>query len=434
MDMEIYMKGFVKKLLYGGLGTTVLIASQAYASGFKLEFQSPSVLADAGEAAVVEDAGTNWYNSAGLVYLPQQFVGSAIDVYQSTTFAGQMNAPTAPGIPLPPSNFSQSGSVSSHPNSFLPAFHYSQPFRDRFAFGVTVAPAWGLQEDYGQSSALRYDLIRVTTRTLDIAPSFAMKIDDHWSFGLGPDFHYMSIDSKSNVRTQPLTPDDSRSRFTGNDWGYGAHFGVLYRFNDATRLGLNYRTKIMMNLGGDSEFTGTGIGSFETNNFNLKLPLPPVTTLSLYHDVTTCWALMGTIAYDQWSVLKRFHAENYQLAGGVVLPDVYLQQSMSNTFDISVGTHYKIDPQWMLRGSVKYEGTPTNSHYRDVNFPDGQKLGLNFGTRYQMNNKLGFDFIYAHVFTRMAHINGVNPITGATAIGHVSTAIDLIGAQVVWNI
>src|SRR5579871_5584338 len=71
---------------------------QAGAAGYKMEFQSASTLADSGDAAVVEDAGTNWYNSAGLVLLPQQLAMSGIEIYQHTKYSGTV---TAPGIPLP---------------------------------------------------------------------------------------------------------------------------------------------------------------------------------------------------------------------------------------------------------------------------------------------------------------------------------------------
>ena len=79
-------RNFRKWLRFSSLGIIATLSTSVFASGYKLEFQSVSVLADAGDAAVVEDAGTNWYNSAGLVYLPQQLVGSAIDVYQHVTF------------------------------------------------------------------------------------------------------------------------------------------------------------------------------------------------------------------------------------------------------------------------------------------------------------------------------------------------------------
>jgi long-chain fatty acid transport protein len=412
---------------FSSLCLAAILCSQVQAAGYKLEFQSASVLADAGEAAVVEDAGTNWYNSAGLIKLPQQLVASAFDVYAPNTFGGTMSAPSAG------SSFFAGGSASSHPNSFLPAFHYSFPFKEKFALGLSVVPAWGFMENYGENSMVRYDLTKIYTRTINIAPSFAMKINDQWSFGIGPDFHYFAVQSRNHVRTQPTTANDSISRFSADSWGYGGHAGILFQINEATRIGLNYRSKIMMNLDGYSDFGLDGIGSFESNSFKLPIPLPPTTTLSAYHDVNARWALMGTIAYDQWSVLDNYHGRNYIQPTGII-PSVVVQQNLSNTFDFSVGTHYKLNDQWMLRGSVKYVATPTNSSFRDINFPDGQKLGLNIGTRYQYNKKLAFDVMYGHVFVRTVHINGLNPVTGSLASGHSRTSIDLVGAQVVWNI
>lgn len=432
------------------MGLLAILVSQAYASGYKVEFQSASVLADAGEAAVVEDAGTNWYNSAGLVYLPLQVVMSGIDVYAPTTFHGTVNAPSTLnqfGFPASmfASNYTASGTASSHPNSVLPAFHLSAPMSDSIALGLSVVPAWGFTEDYGESSIVRYNLTRVYTKTLDIAPSIAWKLNSQWSLGIGPDIHYFSAQSKTRVRTESTMPallgtvGDSTSRFTANDWNYGGHIGLLYKYSDATRVGLNYRSKLMMHLNGDSGFGLDGGGFYETNLFQLPLPLPATTTLSVYHDMTPCWALMGTVAYDQWSSIQNYHARNYiqpPTPGNPsgILPDVVQPQKMHNTFDLSIGTHYKLTENFMLRGSFKYEPSPANDAYRYVNFPDGIKYGVQIGSRYQATKQVALDLIYGHVFVKSAHINDVNPVTGAVASGHSTTSINLVGGQLVWNL
>src|SRR6185312_58937 len=224
-----------------------------------------------GEAAVVEDAGTNWYNSAGLVYLPQQVVGAVTDVYQQTRFSGTSTAPSP--VPGFPGYTNTNSSASSYPNAILPALHYNYPFRDRYAVGISIVPAWGLLEDYGEGSDARYSLNKVSTKTIDIAPSFAMKVTDHWSFGIGPDFHYFSLQSLSRAHTQPITPYDSMSRYNANNWGRGWHAGILFRVNDATRIGFNYRSKIVMNMTGGSNFTLNDIADYQTNQFKVSIPL-----------------------------------------------------------------------------------------------------------------------------------------------------------------
>jgi long-chain fatty acid transport protein len=430
------------------LGLLSLLASQVYAAGYKLEFQSASVLADAGEAAVVEDAGTNWYNSAGLVYLPLQVVMSGIDVYAPTTFSGTVTAPST--LNLTPfaataNNFTASGSASSHPNSILPAFHLSAPLSQRLAVGFSMVPSWGFTEDYGEGSILRYNLTRVYTKTIELTPSLAFKVNPQWSIGLGPDFNYFSAESKTHVRTEgtlaPLigTSGDSISRFSGDNWSAGGHIGVLYRYSDATRIGINYRSKLSMHLSGYSQFRFGGNPVMQTDGFRLAIPLPPVTTLSIYHDVNPCWALMGTVAYDQWSSIQNYTAINYiqpSLANPAVstLTNVTAPQDMHNTLDFGVGTHYKLNEKLMLRANVKYEPTPTKSAYRYVNFPDGVKLGVQIGARYQATKKVALDVIYGHVFVRTMHINDFNPASFALASGHSRTSVDLLGGQLVWDL
>lgn len=417
--------------------TLLLSVPKSYASGYKLEFQSTSTLADAGDAAVVEDVGTNWYNSAGLVYLPQQLVYSAIAMHKPTNFGGTVFAPS---LTVPGEFFFGNGGSSSYLNTILPAIHYGVPFsvcHECFAFGLSIVPAWGLLQDYANRSVSRYDLTRVYTRTLDIAPSIAWKINCQWSIGLGPDFHYWSLQLKNHVRTQPLTPTDSVSRVSSDAWGYGGHIGILYRPTETTRIGLNYRSQIFNNTKGFSHFTLTGITNFETNQFKLGLMMPPTTELSVYQDITPCWAVMGTIAYDQWSVIRDLHGRNFVVpptaANPTGLTSVVIGTGYKNVFDFGLGTKYRLNEKLLARFSVKYESTPTSNQFRDITFPDGEKLGLNFGARYQIQKCLAVDLLYAHVFVRKVSINTVS-FTGVRVDGHSRDTIDLFGAQLVWDI
>jgi len=423
------MNHFIKKIIgVSGMGFCLTLPLYAHAAGYKLEFQSPSVLADGGGAAVVEDASTNWYNSAGLVDLPQQLSLSAIDVYSRTQFRGSATAPE-----LGTTSYTASGTAHSRPNSILPAIHYSLPIQDRWALGLSIVPAWGLKENYGSNSMVRYSLTNISTKTIDIAPSAAMKLNNHWSIGLGPDFNYFYVQSQSHAYTPLVTStNDSIARYSADSWNTGWHAGVLYHLDDATRVGLNYRSKIVMHLHGESDFVLSGIAHYSANNFRVNIPLPPTASLSVYHDLSPKWALMGTVNYDQWSVIKDYYGYNYSTPLGNV--NVAVPQRFHNTFDWSIGTHYTLNEQWLLRGSFKFEPTPTVDNYRALSFPDTDKFGINVGARYQINKRMALDLIYAHVFTKTMAINDTNPSSGANSSGHASTSIDLAGAQLVWDI
>ncbi len=448
------MKGIFTRLCH--LSLLLAASSQVFAAGYKMEFQSASVLADSGEAAVVEDAGTNWYNAAGLVYIPHQLVGSAIDLMTRTTYTGTICAPNNVGganfpasCTTSPLSSSLQGSANSFHGHLLPAIHYAFPFKNRFAVGLSVVPAWGLAEDYGRSSFVRYELTRIYTKTIDIAPSIAYKINDKWSLGAGPDFNYLALQERFNANTQSTlfgTTADSVSSVSASDWEAGWHAGALFRPNDCTRFGLNYRSKIVMHLSGYSSIAGfPATGLPETNNFTFHWVLPPITTLSAYRDLNARWAIMGTLSYDQWATLRNYNIQNYRTVNSsdvyVSIP-VSLYQGFRNTVDVGVGAHYKVNEKLMLRGNLKYEPTPTGEQYRDINFPDADKLGVQIGGRYHFNKKLALDLIYGHVFTKNVPIRptpAVNaltqaPITGVVLNGHSSTSIDLLGVQLIWNI
>lgn len=424
----------------------------ALAAGYKMEFQSVSVMGGGGDAAVLEDAGTNWYNSAGDVYMPKQLVLSSFDVYVPTTFTGVARAPSP--FTVPPFNFDYNsglGSASAHTNTIIPSMHGTYPLSERFALGLSVVPAWGFREDYGSHSILRYTLQSIYTRTFDIAPSLAIKLNKEWSIGFGPDFNYFTVQSESSVRTEgppavflppgitPGTAGDSIQRFTGERWSTGWHAGVLLRSSETTRIGLNYRSRIIMNLQGDSSFAVFNGPTYTAGNFSIRVPMPATTTLSIYHDMNPKLALTGTIAYDQWSLNNAYHAKNLISPAALIgepptLSDATINQDFRDTVDFSVGTHYKLTEKMMLRGLVRYMQTPTVNSGRDVNFPDSPKLGVHIGSRYQMTKNVALDLVYGHAFGWQEPVNSTNVLTGANANGHVRSHVDFVGGQFVINI
>jgi long-chain fatty acid transport protein len=423
------MKGKVAALIkVVSFSSIAIMATQAYAAGYRSESQSVSTLASSGDAAVIEDASTNWYNSAGLNYLPQQLVLSSIVIYAPTKFSGTVVAPQLDG-----GAYMATGKASSHPSHFIPAMHYARPINERLAFGISVVPAWGLSNDYGEQSIARYSLVNVKSRSIDIAPSLAYKLNDHFSIGAGPDVNYFSVNSKAHVRTQGAsgTANDSYINYEAHDWAYGGHIGLLYRVDDDTRFGINYRSKLVMHLRGDSEFQLDNLQNFANNDLKLLLPLPPVTTLSAFHRLNSQWAMLATIAYDQWNVIKTYRVENLQQPSGTA--NVILPQYMRNTFDVGMGAHYQYSENVLLRGSFKYQMTPVVNQNRGLQFPDGNKLGINVGSRMQLNKKLALDLLYSHVFVNETTVNDQNPLSHAQAIGKARSSIDLVGAQLVWN-
>lgn len=449
-------------------GLLVTVPFCAHATGYRMEFQSVSIMGGGGDAAALEDAGTNWYNSAGNVYMPKQLALSSFDVYIPTTFTGTTKAPSpydaklphTPAVPFAFYSYQNTGigSSSAYTNTIIPSMHGTYPLSQRFALGFSVVPAWGFREDYGSQSILRYTLQSIYTRTFDIAPSLAIKLNDQWSIGFGPDFNYFTVQSESSVRTEgpqtlppplpplplpnnatPGTAGDSIQRFTAEQWRTGWHAGILLRPSETTRIGLNYRSRIIMNLQGSSGFAVFNGPTYTSDDFSIRVPLPAVTTLSIYHDLTPKFAILGTVNYDQWNITKTYTANSLispptTVGGNPVIQNTSVPQNFDNSVDFNIGMHYKLTDKMMLRSLVKYEQTPTNNQDRDVNFPDAPKFGVHIGSRYQMTKNVALDLVYGHAFVWQEPINSTNPLTLANANGHVRSHVDFVGGQFVINL
>lgn len=439
------MRRMLKKGMgLSSLGILALLTTQVYAAGYKVEFQSASTFADGGDAAVVDDASTNWYNAAGLVLLPQQLVVANTLVYAPATFSGTAVAPNVlatPRVPIPP--FVGTGRASSHTTVDLPAFHYAYPIDASWSLGFSAVPAWGLIENYGQHSLVRYTGYSIYSKSMDLEPSVAWRFNNNWSFGIGPDFHYFSssTDFAINTMVGSLGLVDSLEHYSGQDWAFGAHAGVLFQWGPCIRVGLNYRSKLVERLEGDSAFDGvTGHlppgSSFTSHNFVFRVPLPPVTTLSGYWAITPALAVLGTVEYEQWGILQNINVTGLASltpAGGVAV-NTSLAQLYSNTWDFAIGTKYSWSDEIILRGSLKYLGTPTDNRVRTPLFPDAEKLGLQLGGHYQYNRYLGFDAAYGHAWFRTVPIHADNPVSGAFSDGRTRGSADIFSAGMVWTL
>src|SRR5205823_2622044 len=108
-------------------------------------------------------------------------------------------------------------------------------------------------------------------------------------------------------RTQNVTRQDSRLETDSSSWAYGWHGGIMYQVASKTRAGLAYHSKFVHHTKGQTSFVVGGGGfatprTIESDTFQATLSLPALTALSLSHELTPAWHLLGTVDYTQWSV------------------------------------------------------------------------------------------------------------------------------------
>lgn len=170
----------------------------------------------------------------------------------------------------------------------------------------------------------------------------------------------------------------------------------------------------------------------------MNLPLPAVSSLSVFHTINPTWDIMGSLSYTQWSVANALILQNNAgINDGVpstTFP-VVVQENYRNTWNASVGANYHVNEQFFIRTGVGCDQSPVKTAYRSVALPDTKRFVVAFGGHYQANQSLGFDGGYLHVFAQTAHINNSQQFGDqtTTTVGSVDGSADLIGMQVKWD-
>ncbi|MDH3559577.1 MAG: outer membrane protein transport protein [Gammaproteobacteria bacterium] len=424
----------------GIAGLLSILSAGANASGFALIEQSVSSMgtAYAQGSSGIDDASTIYFNPAGMTRLPGRNVTGGVHVVDSNVdFKGSaVYNPTHPGFAGgPPAGASIAGAddIDIGLTQPVPNFYYSHAYSPRSWIGIGVNAPFGLKTDYDANWIGRYHADKSELITININPSFAFKINEHASIGLGISTMYADAEltNWADVGLQSGLPgtSDALATVKGDDWGFGFNGGIILQPSPQTRLGLHYRSQVNLELEGD--FTLTGITS---TGASAEVSLPGTLSFSAYHEYNNQWAVMADVTWTEWSqldslVIKRTGTE-----------PIISEFDWDDSFRVAIGATYRYNPTWLFRAGLAFDETPIrNADLRTPRVPGEDRTWLAFGANYKYSKELSFDFGYAHLFVDDPKINNLDAYTPSTFTGfHLLTgeydaAVDIFSAQVNWK-
>jgi long-chain fatty acid transport protein len=443
-----------RRLVCASLLTVLSPASLA--AGFALIEQSASQLGNAfaGSAAFANDASTIFFNPAGMTRLPAQVVGGLHYVLPSTKFDGTATDPA--GGPASGGNGGESGQAGVIPN-----FYITAPLGDGLFAGLGINVPFGLSTEYDDNWKGRYQGIESELLTINFNPSLAYRVNRHLSIGAGFTLQYidakltqaidqgslcvptqMQLQARGVPSADPalcagLTPqgNDAIAKIEGDNWAGGYNLGLLYELDDATRVGLSYRSSIQQQLTGDARFNGavpqfTQFNIFANTNAAADINLPQSASLSAWHDYNSRWSVMADATWTGWDNFDelRIGYDSFQ-------PDTVIDENWKDTWRFAVGVDYRYNNKWTFRAGTAYDQTPIpNARHRTARIPDEDRTWLSLGVGYRFSPALGLDVGYAHLFIfDDPEINETGASTGNLS-GDYDADVNILSAQLVWNI
>jgi long-chain fatty acid transport protein len=401
-------------LACGGIGVLLAATAGANAGGFAIREQSAwgQGTSYAGVAAG-GDLSAMFWNPATMTQMPgiqSDFVLTGILPYSANT-VGAGSTLAAFG-----------GTNNIAKDALVPAGYYSWQFRPDMWLGLSVNSPFGLQETFpGVWAGRDYAAGGTSLRTYNATPSFAYRLSNMISVGVGVQVQYASADLSTGPT--PFVPGVGfvplNAELSGHGWGYGFTAGVTLTPTPTTTIGVGYRSFINQKIDGTLT-SPLGVASVGTT-----LNLPDIVSVGLRQRLTPQWTGLATVEWTNWS---RIGTSNVT-SGGVMVTTLPFQYSDGWLF--SVGAEYMWNEQFKLRGGLGYEKSPITDDVRVPLLPDNDRYWLSLGATYQMTPKLSFDLAYSHLFVKSTSIaisaaSGNPWFDGITYNGSVDSHIDIV--------
>jgi long-chain fatty acid transport protein len=403
------------------------LAGAAQASGFGLREGSADWMANAfaGETAKAYDASTSFTNPAGMVRLNQNEIDGALNyIGPSARFSGQNFV--GPGIATPGT---QGGNVAqpAATGAVFGVWSYAPSIK----FGLSVTSPFGQRVSNPKDFVGRYQSLVSSITDINVTLSAALKINEHLSIGGGPviDYFHSRLTQALNIGINPLVGDPVAD-LHGDDTSLGFNLGAMYQFNDATRIGLDYRSRIQHDITGAqyvsvppllsavSPRTAAALGFLNSKAFT-KVTLPDSVSLGFYHQIDPRWAVMADLQWTHWSLFK-----NVTITPSNGAPSTILPEDWRNTWFGSVGTSYRVLDKLTLQGGVAYDESPVTDSNRTTRIPDYSRFMIGVGATYAVLRNVNLQAAYLHLFSGDAKIDNAASATSGRIVGKYSDTAD----------
>jgi long-chain fatty acid transport protein len=403
-------------------------AGAAAAAGFQLQEQGASGLgvAYSGMAAAAMDAGTAFWNPAGMSLLPgKQMVGALHYIMPKKTFASSGSTYDALG------NGGDAG-VSA----LVPALFGTWAIDPQWSVGLTINGPFGLATEWDDRWAGQFHGIKSSIETLNINPAASFKVNNMVSVGGGLSYQQLKAELTNAVPGMPSGPlpggivgaiqNPVVGTVEGDDWGWGWNLGMMLDFGQGSRLGVTYRSKISYTIEGDLSYSGAAPLAPPAQAVRSKVELPDTFSIGGSHQFNPQLRVLADYSWTGWSSIQSLDIDS--AATGARLTGVELK--FKDSWRVGLGAEYKVSQPWLLRTGVAYDTAPVQDEYRTPRLPDSDRTWLAFGARYQASPTMWFDFGYSYIFVRNAtsQLQPPGPLPGALN-GEYKGDVQVFGAQ-----
>lgn len=373
----------MRKLL--SLTLLALAGSTAFAGGYRVSIQGQKQLAMGHTGvAVVNSAEVAFFNPAGMAYLDNKFNvsfgGNAL--FAETRFQNSQY------------NWTASTSNLGTPFSVYATYRIT----DWLTAGLAIYTPYGSSVEWDQNWQGAHLVNNIDLQAIFVQPTVSIRMGEHFSIGGGPIYATGSVMFNRNLATPGNLSETADVTLDGKGitaWGYNV--GMMFNPTDKVRLGLNYRSEIIMEARDGSATFGelptllVNDPRFNPTTFNADLPLPAEVTAGLSVQVSEKLLLAFDYNYALWNV---YEALTVEFASGTTSVN---PRNYKNASTYRLGAQYNATEKFTFRAGWYFDESPVQDGYFAPETPRNDSMGFTGGLTYQVNKKLGIDFSFLYL-------------------------------------
>ncbi|MDD0967743.1 MULTISPECIES: OmpP1/FadL family transporter [Pseudomonas] len=410
-----------------------LLSSNAQAGGILIyeAGQEGNGLANAGAAALATDPSVLMSNPAGLTELKgTQISANGQLILGDIRFSRD-------------SNNQFDGNEGGNALQYLPgaSFFVSHQIDERSAVGFGMYGNFGLALDYDDDWAGRYFNQEAAVIGVSFQPTLAHKFTDDLSIGIGPRIMYAYYRNETAINNNLLGLRDSpdgQLEYKDTDVGAGINLGLLYRLSERTQIGLAYTSKIDLEFKDspsvrkvDNPIINAALRRLDVDSLELDMSVPQTVLLSIAHDLSPQWKLLGSLGWQDWSQFGEIGVGVDANAADVTRT---ADRKYKDTWHASMGAQYQMTPRLRWSMGLGYDSSAVDDKDRTVDNPMGEAWRVATGVNYQIDEGLDVHAAYTLVWLGDMDVEQTKSRSGETLSGtYRNAALHILGGGATWR-
>ena len=363
----------------------LLISTNLFAGGFQLNEHGARAMALGGAfTGLANDPSAVYWNGAGISQLSGTnfLIGTSL-IAPSSSFRGVS----------PATDKYRGKNLIFFPTHFF----MTHKLNDQFSLGFGFTTPFGLGTEWDENWVGKYLAVETELKTFTANPIVTYTPTESFSISAGFIYSFADVLITRKNALQPILASDAFVHLEGDDMAaFGYTAGIMFKPSKMFSIGASYHSEINYGFEGTATTTGPEqvAASLPQGPITAELTTPQNIAVGVAVNVSDRVQLSADYQYIGWSSYDKLEVVFTDPEPDVVSSS---PRNYENTYIIRFGASYILNEQVTLMGGAYFDNNPVSTAYINPSLPDADRIGLSFGIKAQIYEKLAFEGSYLFI-------------------------------------